>query len=290
MDLTVFSGATTIALVSTVVFLLVLKCWHFVGHTTAGSRFPNSIMLEAAQRCRDELARLSREQSVYLVSMLVFTVVFAVVFLLPPQGWFDDVPLWQLIIALILFGFAAIFSIYRIGHIVLKMRRLAFIRDANMAVGHALQQLTSNRNRVFHDVKTHAGVIDNVIVGLHGMYAVSVVARKAGKHRQLRLKGDKLVFAPGKFSVSVERAARKSEQLAREVRKKTGVGVRVRSVIAVPGWEIESQESPDFLVVNERNLAMLTGWKDQSDYLMNEDVEAVQKMLTERCTRFGNGR
>jgi hypothetical protein len=31
---------------------------------------------------------------------------------------------------------------------------------------------------------------------------------------------------------------------------------------------------------------MLSGWKDQADYLMNEDVEAIQKLLTQRCTRF----
>jgi hypothetical protein len=31
---------------------------------------------------------------------------------------------------------------------------------------------------------------------------------------------------------------------------------------------------------------MITGWKDPNDFLMNEDVDKVQKMLTERCTRF----
>jgi hypothetical protein len=30
---------------------------------------------------------------------------------------------------------------------------------------------------------------------------------------------------------------------------------------------------------------MLRGWRDQSDYLMNEDVDALQKELTARCRR-----
>ncbi len=30
---------------------------------------------------------------------------------------------------------------------------------------------------------------------------------------------------------------------------------------------------------------MLRGWKDQSDYLMNEDVALLQKNLTARCRR-----
>ena len=58
-------------------------------------------------------------------------------------------------------------------------------------------------------------------------------------------------------------------------------------MITVPGWEIDSQNSDEYLIVNERNLAMLSGWKEQKDYLMNEDVDSIQKMLTERCTRFG---
>ena len=114
---------------------------------------------------------------------------------------------------------------------------------------------------------------------------MSVIARRAGKNNRATLKGDRLSFGE-KQVVSVKRSAIKSEQLAKEIRKVTGHEVRIRPVIAIPGWEIESQQSSQFLVVNERNLAMLTGWKDQEDYLMNEDVDAVQKLLTDRCTRF----
>ena len=61
-----------------------------------------------------------------------------------------------------------------------------------------------------------------------------------------------------------------------------GLGIDVRDgfLLAV------KQSGNDNLLVNERTLPMISGWKDQSDYLMNEDVEAIQKMLTDRCTRF----
>jgi len=61
--------------------------------------------------------------------------------------------------------------------------------------------------------------------------------------------------------------------------------VRVRSVIAVPGWEVNEQAREEHLIVNDRSLPMLRGWKDQSDYLMNEDVDALQRELTARCRR-----
>jgi hypothetical protein len=54
----------------------------------------------------------------------------------------------------------------------------------------------------------------------------------------------------------------------------------VRSVIAVPGWEIHEQSNEEHLLVNDRSLSMLRGWKDQADYLMNEDVDTLHRMLT----------
>jgi hypothetical protein len=75
-----------------------------------------------------------------------------------------------------------------------------------------------------------------------------------------------------------------TRRLAKECARAVNHDVHVRCVVAVPGWEIETQNSSEFLLVNERNVAMLTGWKDQRDYLMNEDVDIVQQFLAESCT------
>lgn len=286
MDLIALSGAATIALVGAILFLVIIRSWNAFTHATTTTRFPKSIMQEAAQRFRDEHEKLGREQSVYLISALVFLIIFCVTYVLPTEDLFENVPRWQSFVVLGLLVVSAGFLLFRIIKILVARRKLLFIRDASMATGHALQKLTSNRNRVFHDVPCQSGTIDNVIVGLHGIYTVSVIARQPGKDNRARLQDDQLMFAPGKEIVSVSRSGTKSAELAREIRKVTGHDIRVRSVVAIPGWEVESQGSAEYLVVNERNLAMLTGWKDQEDYLMNEDVEAVHKLLTEYCTRF----
>ena len=287
MTLAALSGATTIALASTIVFLLIVKSWQLLAHSVvATTRFPHSILLEAAQRFRDELERLGRQQSIYLIAALLFSVIFAITYLFPPQGMFDELPRWQQILVMALFVAAALYTLYRLLATVIAKRRLAFIRDANMATGHTLQKLNANQNRVFHDVRCGTDIIDNVVVGRHGIYAINVIARKPGKDNTVSLRGDKLTFAPGNVSMSVARSGTKSEQLAREIGKLLKHKVRVRSVIVVPGWEVESQASEAYLAVNERNLTMLSGWKDPKDFLMNEDVDVVQKMLTERCTRF----
>ncbi|MDA0705688.1 MAG: hypothetical protein O2805_03490 [Proteobacteria bacterium] len=73
--------------------------------------------------------------------------------------------------------------------------------------------------------------------------------------------------------------------LEREFRRLLDHRVWIRSVIAVPGWDIDTQGSEEHLLVNERNLPMLSGWKDQSDFLLNEDVDALYKLLTSHGTR-----
>lgn len=74
--------------------------------------------------------------------------------------------------------------------------------------------------------------------------------------------------------------AKRTAALERDFRRLLDHRVRVRSVIAVPGWEVQQQSSEEHLLVNDRNLPMLRGWKDQADYLMNEDVDALHQMLT----------
>jgi hypothetical protein len=286
MNLEAISVAASIALVSTFVFLLLAKSWHAISKSvgSAGS-FRGSIMLEAAQRFRDEMERLTRRLHVYLTCALVFAVIFSVSYLLRPESVFDNLPKWQLIAIISVLGVVALYTAGRFVAILLARRRTEFVRDATIAAGHGLQKLTANSNRVFHDVRCGTGVIDNVIVGLHGVYAVHVVARRAGKNNRVSLEGDILSFAPGNHTRSLAEFGQRTKQLAREFRKVLNKEVHVRCVVAVPGWEIESQASENHLIVNERNLAMLRGWKDQNDYLMNEEVEKLQELLTERCTR-----
>ena len=89
MDIEAISGAATVALASTIVFLLIAKSWSALSRTVSStSRFADSIMHEAAQRFRDELDRLSSAQSIYLSGALAFLVLFAAAYVLKAQELF----------------------------------------------------------------------------------------------------------------------------------------------------------------------------------------------------------
>lgn len=286
MEIEAISGAATVALTSTVVFLLIAKTWNVVSRTISSTpSFSDRIMHEAAQRFRDELERLSTSQATYLSGVLVFITLFVAAYVLQAKHLFEGYPQWQLYLQLSFLLLTSAFAIYALCKTIFARRQVKFIRDANIAIGHQLQQMSARGTRVFHDVTTSAGIVDHVIIGQKGIYAVNVVAQRSRKRAHTRLNDNQLEFSNGKNTQSIVNIAAKAIRLQKEFRDLVGHNVRVRSVVAVPGWDIGEQTNENHLLVNERTIAMLSGWKDNSDFLMNEDVDALQSELTSRCAR-----
>ncbi len=288
MDIEAVSGAAGIAIACAMVFLLACRSWDALARKLSGHpSFADSIMSEAAQRFRDQIRVLSHRQSTYLGALLVFVVMYVAASAFDSPPLFDGYPEWQLYLFLGALVAAALFAAYQLTVTILAWRQLKFLRDANIAIGHQLQWISSGHGRVFHDVPVDDSVVDHVMVGTAGVYAINVVARRAPRSGEIRLSGDEVQFRPGRKPYDISDIDAATAALAHELSKQIGQNIRVRSVIAVPGWDVSAQSGSEHLLVNERNLPMLRGWKDQADYLMNEDVDALQSWLTTRCTRSG---
>lgn len=286
MNLEAISGSATVAIACTFAFLLAAKSWHLLARSlSAHPNFPDAIMREAAQRFRDQLETLSRKQSAYLGASLMFVFVFAVAYNFEAHQLFAGYPAWQLYVLLATLVAAAGFALYRLVRTIREWRQIRFLRDANIAVGHSLQRIATGHGRVFHDVVTTAGVVDHVIVGQSGVYAVNVIAHRAMRRESVQLSDHELRFKPDGSTVPIADIAAKTTKLEHAFRDLLRNSVRVRSVIAVPGWHAESQSHEGHLVVNERTLPMLRGWRDEADYLMDEDVQTLQQHLTSSCKR-----
>jgi len=286
MDIEAISGAAIVALTSTILFLLIAKFWSALSRTVgSGPTFADSIMHEAAQRFRDELDRLSASQSIYLGGALVFAVLFTAAYVLQAEQLFVGYPDWQLYIQLGFLVLAIGFAANHLGKTIITRRQVKFLQDANIAIGHQLQQISSGMTQVFHDVDTSAGIVDHVVIAQTGLYAINVVARRAPRNASVRLHGNSLQFSNANTDDSIVDIGARARRLEKEFSDLLGHKVRVRSVIAAPGWDIAEQSNEDHLLVNERNIAMLRGWKDNTDHLMNEDVDALKKEMTARCRR-----
>lgn len=285
MDIENFSGAATVALASTIIFVLVTKSWQIISRTVSSNpNFADSIMREAAQRFRDEFERLTRTQTTYLSAALVFIVLFVSAYILNAERLYSGYPVWQLYLFLVVLSLGGLLVMGRLAKTIVSRHQVKLLRDANIAIGHQLQRIAAGFGRVYHDVDTSAGIIDHVIVGQNGAYAINVFARRSGKKGNVELDNNKLVFEPSGATCSIVATAKRTAALEREFRRLLDHRVRVRSVIAVPGWQVHAQPTEEQLIVNDRSLPMIRGWKDQADYLMNEDVEALHKLMTSRCS------
>ena len=286
MDIQAVSGAATVAIGSAIVFFVAAKSWQLIAGAMSGSPdFADSIMSEAAQRFRDELTSLSRSQSTWLGAALVFVVIYTMVMLFREPKLFEGYPEWQLWVLLSTLGAAALFATYRLARTIISWRQVRFLRDANIAVGHQLQRIASDHGRVYHDIRTSAGIIDHVLVGQSGVYAVNVFARRQIKKGGASLTDEGIAFANAENAVSIVDAVAAAARIEEEFSRLAGKNIRVRSVIAVPGWSIEKQSGNKHLLVNEHTLPMILGWKDQTDFLMNDDLEALHEALNKRCRR-----
>ena len=286
MNIEAISGSAMVAVACTFLFLLAAKSWQVIARTlSAHPNFSDSIMREAAQRFRDELEALSRKQSTYLGACMMFVFIFAVAHTFEAHQLFEGYPASQLYLLLATLFAAAGLAMYRLVRTIREWRQVRFLRDANIAIGHSLQRFATGHGRVFHDVPTSAGVVDHLIVGQSGIHAVNVVAHRALRRKTVALSGNELRFQPDGRTIPIADIATRTTKLEQEFRDLLKNAVRVRSVIAVPGWQTEGQSNEGHLVVNERTLPMLRGWRNEADYLMDEDVEALQQHLTNACKR-----
>lgn len=290
MDADIFRAMTSalaIALVVTSLFMVAGWCWIVVNKQLQHPRVSaEEILFEAGHRFRQQLHTLDNRYWLYLASLLVFLLLLATMMVLTPPQPPIDAPGWSWALAsllLLLFSFYMPYEIMMLRH---RRRNVVYWRDGNIAIGHALQRTTPKGNRLFHNVRSQHGIIDNVVVGTNGIYAVNVFVREKTHHGEnmVRLKGSQLDFDGVKVTGPVARFASQVVHLSRQISEVIGQPVKVRSVIAVPGWRIGSPGTDQYLLINEKTAVIITGWTDAEAYLMKEDVDLICRYLEKHCS------
>lgn len=286
MDIGSFSGAATVAALLTLVFALIARSWRLISRLLSPApAFGASRAREAAQRFNDELELLGASQAIYLSSGLVFLLLFAAAHAFQAGRIFVLHPQWQLLFLVAVLAAGVVLVAAKFVRTLLQRQRVKLLRDANVAVGQRLRRAVPNGGQVFHDVETAAGIIDHVLVAENGVYAISVFARRPSPEGRAELADNVLRFEPSGESESIVSVGKRVAALEREFRRLLDHRVRVRSVIAVPGWIVDSQPDGEHVVVNEHNLALRQGWLDESvEPLPDDDVAAIQELLAAPTT------
>jgi len=253
IDFATIISAATVAFAVSALILLLSNLWaSFSSRFKFRKGFRGRILFEAGEELRRQVRRRDALCYRHIIAMLVFSVCFLTILVLGRRDWWAELPvgIWMVLGAALVGA-----MVYYLREFLLMVRsraRLAYLRDANIALGHGLLHSTVKGNRVFHSIPVGGDIVDNVVIGANGVYAVNVIVPPKHSAKTVQLKKDKLFFEPGNDSVSLVEHHNKIKSLARELTPVVGHPVKVLSVIGVPGCQVITTGSDKHLVVNER--------------------------------------
>jgi hypothetical protein len=160
--------------------------------------------------------------------------------------------------------------------------------EGEIAVGQELNQLMLDGYRVYHDFPTDKFNIDHIVVGTPGVFAIETKARSkpTSKDRQADAKvkydGKCLRFPNGTDVDSLEQARLQAEWLSKWLRRAVGEAVRVRPVVALPGWFVERTASGGIPVINPKNFRSIAKPKNGS-HLSESMISRILHQLERKC-------
>ena len=146
-----------------------------------------------------------------------------------------------------------------------RIRRLKLGLACELAVGQELENLIradAHPYYVFHDVPTDNFTIDHVVITPHGVFVVETRARTKAigsdgrELAQVFVERERLRFPHWQERRPLYKTRQATQWLTQWLEQGCGVSVPVRGVLVLPGWNIDSSEAADdILVVSGEQLA-----------------------------------
>lgn len=159
-------------------------------------------------------------------------------------------------------------------------RKLSRLLDTHIAIAQRLVEAQMRGNRVYYSVPIGPTLIDNLVVGRNGIYAIQLMAPPDDNAQSVRADAGGLIFQPGNNQRDIRTFMHEISSLSRVMSEFVGSRIRVLPVIVVPGCAIESPSVDRPLLVSLKSCTAFIGWKDPAAFLMDEDIVAVNRLLS----------
>ncbi|MEO0573877.1 MAG: hypothetical protein AAF004_00345 [Pseudomonadota bacterium] len=161
-----------------------------------------------------------------------------------------------------------------------RTSHLAFASAARHAVAHGLTRVGAEHAIVHHDVAVDRNYwVDHVMLNVNGAFAIHVISPANRKTVDATLHNDAIVFDGHEQTVALDTVRQRTAALQHRISKPLGRIIPVRSVVVVAGCRVQGKSDDQLLVVSERDLVMIQGWRSASAALMSEDIDAIDHQL-----------
>lgn len=281
--------SAVLAFSATLVLLLIVEAAFYV-HVRLPRRsiFAHNLLNRPGADLRSRRIKLRGRLYLYSFASLMFLLTFAVILIGHPDPFVRSLPAWAQITVGLLVLMGILHLIVRAVVIKLALRDVQNGIDAFGSLGEVLGRISSRGYRVFYSLPGRGSVIDAIVIGSNGVFAVMVALGSASAGQRQSV--DRVEFDGKRITINgkpgraiVARAKDNSSWLQERLGRVIGHSVVVRTLIVVPGADVRAKSSEDCLVVPEDRLTVLSGWTRKDAYLMEDDIERITRWLEQNC-------
>lgn len=256
-----------------------------------GSPLPGKFLRSPGQSLNRRIAKINDEIIIYIIWTITIPLMLYAYYISLLHFGTSKPSTTVLVLTLILgIGFSVYCVINLLKHLNLRRSyRLGY--EGEIAVGQELNQLMKQGYYVYHDFPAGNFNIDHIVVGSSGVYAIETKARSkpTSKDRKADAKvkydGKCLRFPDGTDVESLGQAKQRAEWLSKWLRMAVGEAVRVRPVVALPGWFVERVASGGVSVINPKNFRSIA--KPVAGHILSESmITRIVHQLEQKCRRL----
>lgn len=184
-------------------------------------------------------------------------------------------------------GLAFGFFLYRAFSIMSKVRNLRLGYEAELSMGQELDQFMRRGALVYHDVPAEGFNIDHVLVVPNGVFAIETKGR-AKPNRDRGTEDAKVIYDKNVLSFPtwsetkpLDQTRKQAAWLSRWLSSAVGEPIKVKPVLALPGWFVESKSFDDVLLISGRQAYKILETNHGS--LTSSLIKRIEHQLDHRC-------
>ena len=212
-------------------------------------------------------------------AVLVFAVAMIMLTGFGRLDWWPDAPLWVFAVMALIATGLQLFGVAKLVQLARYRLRLAGLLDRHISMARRLAEAQLRGNRVYHSVRAGDAIIDNVVVGPNGIYAIGLFPPAAAGCESVSLVGGELVFEPCNIRVSLQQYRHAVRALAKALGEGIGAKVIALPVIVVPDCTIVASQETLPMLVSLESCMSFVGWKETRAFLMDDEVDAINRWL-----------
>lgn len=162
-------------------------------------------------------------------------------------------------------------------------------RDGEWATAQLLEPIIAGGGRVLHDIQATGFNIDHVVIAPGGVFAIETKHRlkpTTGRpldNAKVGFDGKALRFPDWTDTTTAEQAAAQARWLSERLSRSTGQAVRVKPVIALPGWYVEVTSRSEVWAMNPKSCKYMLKAPRGEAPLCQETIQRIAFQVEQLC-------